>query len=149
MQMFMSDAVTLSARTASEVLRQKAMDTGSDVSLLYIEKTDYTKVTNALLNASLLGRTGLLQFDTGCHRVANVFAASNILIHEEDFNARTFNCCGLDVKAYILARPDGLDVLNFVVNEVNVDTSPFVFKDNTTNIPRDSPKRPYLRSMIT
>lgn len=145
MQLYMSDAVTLSAIASEVVLEQKSKERGVDVSLLSIEKADYASVTQALFNSSFYGRTGFLEFDTGCHRVSNVFAASNILVNEENLTLRLFDG-PLDIRAYILTRrSDELDVVTFVDNETDINTNQFLFQDNTTNVPRDSPKRFYFR----
>ena len=134
-----SDAVTTSARASSSVLDAKARELGLNKSTLIIEKRDYINVTSHLIATSFIGRTGLLQFDDTCHRVADTFLASNVIINKDDFTNTLFDNCELDYKAYIYTFRQGGKV-KFMNNHT------FVFKDNTTNIPSDKYKRIYERS---
>ena len=145
MQGYMADAVRLSALAANGALEKRASETGVNKSHLIIDKTDYATVTAQLINASFSGRTGLLEFDNRCHRVANSFIAANFIVSGDDLRTFSFGRCKLDFKSYIYTYNGG-GMVHFVCENATLSNSGcFNFKDNTTNVPLDSPKRPYIR----
>ena len=145
MQGYMADAVLLSSVVANHVLEMKAYESGLNKSDLVIEKVDYLRVTSQLANTSFMGHTGTLQFDKNCHRVANSFAGSNVIIAEDDIESHSFLSSELHLKAYIDTYGNGGRVVFMDGYSNSTFSSSFVFKDDTTDIPSDSNKRFYKR----
>ena len=148
-QGYTADAVLLSSKAANRVLEIKAYESGLNKSDLVIEKADYLTVTSQLANTSFMGHTGTLQFDKNCHRVANSFAGTNLIIAEDDIESHSFLSSELHLKAYIHTYENGGRIVFMDGYSNSTLSNLFVFKDDTTHIPSDSNRRFYNRCKST
>ena len=144
LQGFMADAVAISSQAANDALEVKSSETGINKTLLTIGKEDYIRVTDQLKNTSCMGYTGLLQFDQRCHRIANSFVASNFYCGD-DYSDSNFSNCFLTHRANVFTNWKYGKVEFFDENGTFSIESTFVFKDNTSTVPEDAPKRRYVR----